>query len=173
MRSKEAGWPRQGMTLMSKLGPVTEGDRQQAIDLARTRASRNYFLNWVQLISEAWDGDILTGIIFLAIVNENTRMVLKMDLNPSTFSSGVELPPDEMRLPVSVYVLSKTLGLSYETTRRHVAKLIDRGLCIRVSERGGLLVPRSVLARDATGAVVAKNLENLDQLLSALACIGR
>ena len=148
-------------------------DHKVAVDLARTRASRDYFLRWVQLVSETWDGDILTGIIFLTIVNENTRMVRKMDINPSAFSSGSDLPPDEMRLPVSVYVLSRVLSLSYETTRRHVAKLIDRDLCIRVGGRGGLVVPRAVLAGDASAAVVARNLDNLDEFLSALDRIGR
>lgn len=158
---------------MTTLVPLAAPDARQAVRLARTRASRDYFLRWVQLVSETWQGDLLTGVIFLAIVNENTRMIRKMDVNPSAFSSGHELPPDEMRLPVSVYVLSRILGLSYETTRRHVAKLIERGQCIRLGGRGGLVIPRSVLASDAAEAMVARNLENLDQLLAALDSIGR
>jgi DNA-binding IclR family transcriptional regulator len=47
---------------------------------------------------------------------------------------------------VSVYALSKSLMLPYETTRRHAQRLLDRGL-VRRAASGGLYIPADVVTR--------------------------
>jgi DeoR/GlpR family transcriptional regulator of sugar metabolism len=67
-----------------------------------------------------------------------------MDASAHAFAVAEGTPPDEMRQPVSVYALAKSLSMPYETTRRYVARLVEEGLCIKVV--GGILVPGSVLS---------------------------
>jgi hypothetical protein len=104
----------------------------------------DYFLDTVGVVTDLFGGDLLTGIVFLAIIRENLR--------------GVEVGSKRRRLadqrrarsaalgqPVTVYTLSQTLGLTYETTRRHVNRLIQNGYCKRLAN--GLMVPAEVLRR--------------------------
>lgn len=83
----------------------------------------------------------MKGIVFVAIASANIEIVRRMDMSAETFTTSSGIPPDTMRQPVSVYALSKSLGLPYETTRRYVASLIEEGLCVRVGQRGGVIVP--------------------------------
>lgn len=112
------------------------------------RASKAHFLELVALISEIMPGDLMKGIVFVAIASANIEIVRRMDMSAETFTSSSGIPPDTMRQPVSVYALSKSLDLPYETTRRYVAGLIEEGLCVRVGKRGGVIVP----ARAFSGA---------------------
>lgn len=113
---------------------------------ASIRASEGYFVQLVKLMSELTDGDILKGILFVTIVHANTEIIRRMDANAHAFAVANTMAPDEMRQPVSVYALAKSLGLPYETTRRYVAKLIEDGLCIKVADKSGIIVPSSVLS---------------------------
>lgn len=112
------------------------------------RASKAHFLELVALISEIIPGDLMKGIVFVAIASANIEIVRRMDMNVETFASSSDVPPDAVRQPVSVYALSKSLDLPYETTRRYVASLIEEGLCVRVGQRGGVIIP----ARAFSGA---------------------
>jgi hypothetical protein len=112
------------------------------------------------------NGDILRSVIFLALVDANTRHLRPSDPIARTFSGTNDQVPDEIRRPVSVHALSLDLALPYETTRRHVNALIEQGLCARVE--AGILVRAEVLERDGMVATHRKNLENLTALFSDL-----
>lgn len=131
------------------------------------RASTRFFLRSVELLTRAVsDGDILRGVIFLAIVDANTRHLRPSDPVAKSFSATRDSVPDEIRRPVSVHALALDLALPYETTRRHVNALIDQGLCQRVE--AGILVRAEVLDRDGMVATHRKNIENLHALFSDL-----
>ena len=131
------------------------------------RASTRFFLRSIDLLTRAVsDGDILRSVIFLAIVDANTRHLRPSDPVARTFSGTNDQVPDEIRRPVSVHALSLDLALPYETTRRHVNALIEQGLCDRVET--GILVRAEVLERDGMVAAHRKNLENLTALFSDL-----
>lgn len=131
------------------------------------RASTTFFLRSVETLSKTvGHGDILRGVLFLAIVDANTR-----DLRPETrlsqaYSEAGDTVPDDLRRPISVHALALSLSLPYETTRRHVNRLIEDGLCIRTDT--GILIPGEVMARDIMTAGLRKNFEDLRQLFGDL-----
>lgn len=131
------------------------------------RASTRFFLKSVDLLTRAvGDGDILRGVIFLAIVDANTRHLRPADPLAQSFAGTSDRVPDELRRPISVHALALDLALPYETTRRHVNALIGQGLCERVE--AGIVVRAEVLERDAMVATHRRNMENLHALFRDL-----
>jgi len=135
-------------------------------DRLALRASTAYILRSVDLMSRVVGGDILTGVIFTAIVNANIRHLRPADLVAQTYSELADPAPDEIRRPISVHALALELAVPYETTRRHVNRLIADGFCRRSDN--GVVVPTEVLAREAIGTVLRKNYDNLRRLLGDL-----
>jgi hypothetical protein len=102
----------------------------------------------------------LTGLVNLALVQAN---VAHLDRAGSGFASLDSVPPDEVRRPVSVLALSASMGLPYETTRRHVAKMVKTGQCQRV--KGGVIVPAAVVEEDTRRSeMLEQNMINLRRL---------
>lgn len=131
------------------------------------RAATRFFLKSVDLLARAVsDGDILRGVIFLAVVDANTRHLRPADPLARTFADSKDKVPDDLRRPVSVHALALDLALPYETTRRHVNALIEQGLCQRVE--AGVLVRAEVLDREGMVATHRKNIENLRTLFRDL-----
>ncbi len=111
-------------------------------------------------------GDMLRGVIFMSIVEANIR-----DLKPDSplsqaYSEAGDIVPDDLRRPVSVHALALSMGLPYETTRRHVNRLISDGLCVR--RDSGVIIPGDVLARGPMVDSVKKNFEHLRDLFGEL-----
>jgi hypothetical protein len=118
-----------------------------------SRLSSEYILRAMQLLVEAY-GEIRTGIIAQTIVTANTAHLDARGGDGRRYAAIDETPPDEVRRPISIARLAESLGLPFETTRRHVQRLIDTGVCIRVE--GGLIVPRAVLEQpEAARAALA------------------
>ena len=113
--------------------------------------------------------DFLGGLILLEIVRSNTE-ALATSIRGREGLGAEDYVPDELRRPVRVSRLAKRLGIPDETTRRQVARLVEKGLCVRV--RGGVLVPSSVLAREAVFKAISGNVGNLQRLFSGLAQLG-
>jgi hypothetical protein len=93
-------------------------------------------LRSLKMIGELAGGELLTGLVSLARVQAN---VAHLDRLAGGFAGIDTAPPDELRRPVSVLALSSSLGLPYETIRRHVAKMVAAGQCVRV--KGGVVAP--------------------------------
>lgn len=104
------------------------------------RLSIRYFLSGLTAMTTALELDMLTALMFLAINRHNFQAELKG-------RELVDILPDDWRRPISTYLLAKQLGLSYETARRHMLKLLKAGLCVRVAE--GLIIPGEVFTRPA------------------------
>ena len=118
-----------------------------------SRLSSEYILRAMQLLVEAY-GEIRTGIIAQTIVTANTAHLDTRGGEGWRYAGIDETPPDEVRRPISIARLAESLGLPFETTRRHVQRLIDAGVCVRVE--GGLIVPKAVLEQpDASQAALA------------------
>jgi DNA-binding transcriptional ArsR family regulator len=90
--------------------------------LARLGAS--LFVETVSIIVEAFDKDLVTALTFLAISRQNLRQ-----LTDGWAARGVGREPDRTRQPASTRALSATIGIPYETVRRHLRKLRQAGLC--------------------------------------------
>jgi len=68
---------------------------------------------------------------------------------------------------LSVRAIAIRLKLSAETARRHVAELIEEGLCVRTP--AGLVVMEATLARTGLRLLFAENAANVQRLLAGLA----
>ena len=122
--------------------PLEESVEDVAVARIVSRLSSEYILRAMQLLVEAY-GEIRTGIIAQTIVTANTAHLDTRGGEGWRYAAIDETPPDEVRRPISIARLAESLGLPFETTRRHVQRLIDMGVCIRVE--GGVIVPRAVL----------------------------
>jgi hypothetical protein len=121
----------------------TETPSHNDVQRAVARVSSEYLLRVLRLLSDLQNGELLTVIIGLAIVAANTAHLIDAADPAARYAGRQELPPDEVRRPVSVLALAGSLGLPFETTRRHVNKLVAAGRCRRV--KGGVIVPASFL----------------------------
>jgi len=135
----------------------------QRAELARAvaRVTSDYVLRMLRLLCDLHGGELITAIVCQAIIAANTAR-----LNDRGCAAPDMVPPDELRRPISILSLAGSLGLPFETTRRHVAKLMDAGICRRV--RGGVIVPASVLDNPITAAAAETNLANVQRLVRGL-----
>lgn len=151
------------MSESSRPGP---GDREDKSRLV-ARLSADYLLRSLKMIGELSHGELLTGLVNLAIVQAN---VAHLDRVSSGFDAIDKAPPDEARRPVSVLALSSMLGLPYETTRRHVAKMLATGQCVRA--KGGIMVPTAIVEDRRRSEMLEANLVNLRRLVRGLRSAG-
>ncbi len=124
----------------------------------------------MRIATEAVDQDLITTLMFLAVSRANTREVTQQAQRSGAFSGIDQIPPDDLRRPVSVYALARELGLPYETARRHAQKLAAAGLCERMED--GLVIPAAVYRREAMLAAVEHNWAETRRFIQALADFG-
>ncbi|WP_304165073.1 hypothetical protein [Phenylobacterium aquaticum] len=106
-----------GMTSEGVLLPLSTGTLRRQV----SRLTTEYFLVFLRISSEAVSHDLVTTLVFLALLQAITEQHPVM--------GGRELIPT-----TSVYAAARQLHLPYETTRRHVGKLITAGLCARADD---------------------------------------
>ena len=106
------------------------------------RVGNEFLLRCIDGIVAAQDNDLIAALIFTALWIGNVKHITHSAAN-TKFGGMDDLPPDDMRLAVSVQTLSNTLHIPYETVRRYVQAMIGNGVCIRVGKRG-LIVPAAV-----------------------------
>ncbi len=149
------------------------GDIQVDEQLIRAalRLSAEYMLRNVEVVSEAADGDLMGGLIFAAILQANVRPISNDPKLGKTYGQLDTIPPDELRWPVSVNALAESLKIPYETTRRHVNKLIKEGFCVKVANRG-VIVPASVVAQERMIKAAFQQYNHLMHFLGQLKEIG-
>jgi len=141
-------------------------DSPKVRDRLALRLSSEYILRSIDLMTNVVGGDLVKGLIFLAIVQANIQHLVHDDSLSQAYSEASDTVPDEARRPVSVHALSVSLGIPYETTRRYVNKLLNEGYCERV--RRGLVVPAAVLQREQMLNALKRNFANLQRLMAGL-----
>jgi hypothetical protein len=139
-------------------------------DLVRlvARLSSDYVLRVVRLIADAYGGSIITAVVGQAIIAANTAHLGGRSGEGEAWTGHA--PPDELRRPVSVLALARSLDLPFETTRRHVQALEAAGRCVRV--RGGVIVPASALEHAASMQAAELNLRYVRHYLRVLKAAG-
>ncbi|HWA60572.1 MAG TPA: hypothetical protein VG939_04320 [Caulobacteraceae bacterium] len=108
------------------------------------RLTQHFFLRQAELLADITGGDLLLGVVFIAISSANTGYLAEPSNDQHGYADLDDLPPDELRRPVSVLAIAESLRLPYETARRYVARLEAQGLVRRVG-RQGVIVPTSAL----------------------------
>lgn len=94
--------------------------------------------------TEIFDGDITSMLIFFAMAQTSVEHLNREKVPRPEATTGIF--PDTLRRPVAILSISDYLGLPYETTRRHVMKLVERGLCRRQGSRK-FLISEEILSR--------------------------
>lgn len=136
---------------------------------AAVRLTQQFFLRQAELLTDITGGDLLLGVVFIAITTANTSHLTEAAV--AEFAELDDVPPDELRRPISVLALSESLRLPYETTRRYVGRLEEDGLVVRVG-RAGVIVPRSAIERPATVERVQRSFTHVHRLVAGLRRIG-
>jgi len=108
---------------------------------------------------------MLGGIIVLSILAANAAHLEQGGAGADYAAAGAA-PPDELRRPVSVLSIAHALGLPFETTRRHVNRLIKEGKCVRMPK--GVIVPQAFVMTRAAEHLSRENAKNLRRLIRDL-----
>ncbi|MFN3521903.1 MAG: hypothetical protein ACK4YQ_06615 [Phenylobacterium sp.] len=144
---------------------ANEDEHDIALQRYVMRLGLDFFVRLATACSELFEGNLLTGLIFVAIAQSSVQHLNKpLRLNPSAVD-GVF--PDELRRPVSVLGLAQFLGLPYETTRRHVNRLVELGYVNKVGARG-VITPSEVMRRPEVDRLVAANFSSVRQFVAGL-----
>jgi hypothetical protein len=133
-----------------------------------TRICNEYFLDTAAILADIFGGDVIKGLVWLTIIRANVEG-LEHDSEAARLYSTIDKPPpNELRVPTTVYSVAKSLGLTYETGRRHVNWLIEKGYCVRTDE--GLVITEEILR---SPAFVRGNLRNLANYRKFMESLGR
>ena len=138
---------------------------------AAIRLSADHLLRNVEVLSDNFDGDLMLGLIFSAIIQANVRHISDDPVVGAKYGLLGSAPPDELREPISVNALSESLSIPYETTRRYVNRLVKLGWCVKVGGRG-VVVPGAIIASPQAMAAAAKQFAHLTRFLRQLKDIG-
>jgi len=109
-----------------------------APDLWRlTRVSLPYLLDSIAI---SRDGADVIDTLLLAAIGEGNLARMSRDASLQMTYAATP-PPDDMRRPVSINAIAESLALPFETARRRIARLADKGACVIVP--GGVIVPQA------------------------------
>jgi hypothetical protein len=130
------------------------------------RATSEFYLRGVESVAATLNGDIFKSFVFSAMWVANVQHLTNSAAN-MTYGAFDNIPPDELRRPVSVLSISQSLRIPYETTRRCVGQLLDENTCIRVGGEG-LVVPAAVHLASARTEVIVQQYVNLRRYMGDL-----
>ena len=144
--------------------PVTAADA--ALGRVAARLSTLYFLRFAKMIADQAGGDLIEALVMHAIMAGNIGYLDQDPANAGKFSALDDVPPDAMRRPISVLAVAGSVGIPYETVRRHVNRLVKAGRCERV--KGGVVVRSARMREPGKDADILYNMANLRRLYRSL-----
>jgi hypothetical protein len=135
------------------------------------RIGNRFFIDCATVLADYFDGDLIMGLVFVAIAEANVAHIEFDSEEALKYAALNAPPPDELRRPVTVYQVSKSLGLTYETTRRYAKKLVDGGYC----EKGphGFTVGAEVLSQPSFTRAFKRNRENFKVMIERIDTVRR
>jgi predicted transcriptional regulator len=125
------------------------GGMDPYVDEARRKYSRlaiGFMIEAGRLVAAITDGNLLRGLLLVAIVQANVGRLSNDPERSQRFSDFLHPPPDEIRRPISIFALAQSLHLPYETVRRNILQMVAEGLVDRT--RRGVTVPTAVVMGD-------------------------
>jgi hypothetical protein len=125
-----------------------------------------FLLRRVDALAGLFDGNITLGLVFAAIGAANNRRLLQSPDLLDSYGSIESVAPARFRAPISVSALARSLGIPYETTRRHVKTLIARGYCEQGTE--GLILSDQVLLSESVIEFIKKSNIDVKWYITAL-----
>lgn len=151
---------------LSAEGPA---DHDMGLDRFIFAQGLDLVLNAAPHISAAFGGDFVRGLVFFAIVRASVAHLNASGALNERAPGG--LFPDALRRPVSILGVSQFLSIPYETTRRHVTRLVEDGYCRRLGSRQ-FVVDSATLARpeiDALSAHMSRQIQQLSRRVETAA----
>lgn len=112
-------------------------------------------------------GSITSGSIWAAIISANVRDHLNTGQLPEGYAQSFQPLPDHERRAVSLRKLATEVNLPFETVRRHVLAMAERG-SVLIGERG-VIVPVSALTTPQQIARSRINIGYLRRLFDSVA----
>jgi hypothetical protein len=119
----------------------------------------DFLLSRIEAMARFCENDLTQTVIFYAIWRANVRHRYENGLDP-------EFPfphPDEDRRPVTVLEIANETSIPYETARRHVNRLRERGICHRTPD--GVVIYADVFMQPEMLNEVMKNRYDLENLV--------
>lgn len=104
---------------------------------------------YTELLSPTFGG-ILPITIWAGVMKANVRELMTDPEAAWRYAGQDEPPPDALRRPISVRAVAADLGLPFETTRRHVSGMIDKGWLAQVPGQG-VIAPAAAVGSDSLG----------------------
>jgi DNA-binding Lrp family transcriptional regulator len=143
--------------------------RHAAAARGRATLSTEFGLRALRLLIDTY-GDIQAGIVAQTIITANTAHLDTRKGEGRRYAGADEIPPDEIRRPISVSRLADSVGLPFETMRGQVNRLLEAGLCVRTD--GGVIVPAAVLGRPSMVRAALLNTQYARQFVRELRAAG-
>ena len=107
-----------------------------------------FVVGYMARAAALFDHDYDCAMIFLALLQASGRQAFRDPLFRAKYSELGSSLPVELSTPVSRQAVARTVGLSRETVRRKVAKLIAQGF-LTEDARGGVILTRGVTSNPA------------------------
>lgn len=118
------------------------------------RASAAFVSEFVRDASAVCGGNIVDTVLCMALLEGNLRDV-PIDGGASCRSSATgPNGPGDLRRPSSIHSIATSLALPFETVRRRIRGLAERGLCVFVP--GGVVLDDTQFARQDVLALIDK-----------------
>jgi len=102
-------------------------------------------VRYMARLAALFDYDYDSAMIFLALLEASGREAFRGAPFRTTYAKLGSSLPVELSKPVSRQAIARSIGLSRETVRRKVAKLLDLGFLVEDS-RGGVIITRGQTA---------------------------
>lgn len=148
--------------------PRTPGGPEESSRLIM-RSTIGYVLRYLEA-AEPVAGDLISAMMFLAVQVANVEHITHAKDLSRRYDAPQAVVPDDQRRRTTIQAISKGLGASFETTRRRINALVDRGVLMR--DEQGLYVPSALLLTPVFAQVGRTNRANLQRLFTSLARLG-
>jgi DNA-binding Lrp family transcriptional regulator len=116
------------------------------------------------------DGDIIGPLLMTAILDANQAIIHRHPELNRLYGDARTALPDDLRRPISINALSKSLRLPFETVRRRIVGWAEAGVCVRAA--AGVYVPQAVVTSPAYLAVQAARVARLRAMHADLVGVG-
>jgi DNA-binding IclR family transcriptional regulator len=115
-------------------------------------------------------GDHTSALVLLAVIAITSEKLTRADLEPKLRSIQEAVSPDRLT-KCNVSSVASAIGMNRETTRRHVLRLISRGVLERAAD-GTIAFSPGYIQRHDVGEVLQFELETISRSVGELLKLG-